>query len=105
MFGRKCWVEGPLSEHSAQIFLAECSDSFRRWFVWFLWGLLFSVFLFLFLAWCVNYTNRITTKRQMLCCGFEMFGIDILLPLRIRQLQGRRDELHQMVHDHAATLL
>ena len=73
--------------------------------MWFLWGLLFSVFLFLFLAWCVNYTNRITTKRQMLCCDFEMFGIDILLPLYIGPLQGRGNELHQMVHDHAATLL
>ena len=73
--------------------------------MWFLWGLLFPVFLFLFLAWCINHTNRITAKRQVLCCGFEMFGTDILLPLRIGPLQGCRHELHQMIHDHAATLL
>jgi len=48
--------------------------------VWFLWGLLFPVFLFLFLTWCINNTNRITAKRQVLCCGFEMFGTDIPSP-------------------------
>jgi hypothetical protein len=73
--------------------------------VWFLWRLLVPVLLFLFLAWCINHTNRVTAKGQVLCCGFEMFGTDIFLPLCIGPLQGRRDELHQVVHEHAATLL
>src|SRR5260370_41766888 len=30
MFGRKCWVEGPLSEHSAKKYMAECSTRFPR---------------------------------------------------------------------------
>ncbi len=53
----------------------------------------------------INDPNHIAVQREQLCGGLKILRIDIFLFDGIRPLQGCRDQLHQMIHDHATTFL
>src|SRR5258708_6196752 len=128
MFGRKCWMELPLSELSVQKQWAEGSDSFRIGIFWFLWdtllpaslcfflafwlwllwffrGFLFLILIFIFGVWHINHMYFVPTERELLGGSFEMLGTNIDFGLCIRPLKRRCDQLHQMVHEHSLTFL
>ena len=49
----------------------------------------------------------VTAKGELFGSSFEMLGADIDLGLLIRPLERRRDQLHQVIHEHgvAPTIL
>src|SRR5713226_2673990 len=105
MIERKYWAEGHRVEHSAQKICAECSTSFRVWFLCIRGFPLALAFVFLFLSNSINDVNHITAKGEVFGGGFKMLGTHIFFPLCIGPLQRRCDQLHQMVHDHTPTFL
>jgi len=88
-------------EHSAKNFLAECSTSFRigfrRWPFLPIIGLLVPA--------CINEMERVAAKCECFGGSFQMLRVDIPLSPKIRPLQRRRHQLHEVVHDHAPTFL
>src|SRR5216684_66406 len=105
MIERKYWAEGHHVEHSAQKKCAECSTSFRIRFRCIRGLPLARAFGFLFLPDSINDINRVAAKGELFGGSFKMLGADIFLPLCIGPLQRRRDQLHQMVHEHTPTFL
>src|SRR2546425_9250465 len=101
MFGRKCWVESPLSEPSAQKRWSEGSNSFRMgvfWLLWFFWGFLFLALVRLLRMLRINHLYVVTANSQLFSRSFEMFGAHIDLSLGIRPLECSGDLLHQVIH-------
>ena len=102
MIERKCWAESQRVEHSAQKIWGETSNSFRRGD---LRRLLMPSFVLLISFKGINKIQHVTAKCELFGGSFQVLGADVFLRFGLRPLQCRRDQLHQMVHEHAPTIL